>query len=872
MNRAERLLGAWIGWSQRYARAVVVGSLLLAGGAGYITTERLGINTDTADMISDRLAWRQVYIAYKRSFPQFYDTMLVVIDGDTPDLADRAAQLLSDRLRTEQDLAQWVRRPDAGDFFEQHALLYLDQDELAKLSESLIAAQPFLGKLAARSDAGAVFELLDEALGSGQELGMAGLDRFAAAVADGVEAVLNGRFHQLSWQALLSGDAITEARTRRFLIVRPYLDYQELLPAGAVLEKIRLLARRLSLDPEHGVRVRITGGIALSQEEFESAIVGSSQAGMLALVMVTLVLTLGLRSTALVFVTVITLMVGLLFTAAFAALAIGHLNVISVAFAVLYIGLGVDYAIHFCMRYRELCTIGVECRLAVQQSGVQVGGSLWLCALTTGVGFFSFVPTDFYGVSELGLISGVGMFVSLAVTITLMPALLTLLAPRVSASDSTTAAVETTAVAWQGLPLRRPRTVLGVFLAFGVLAAGFLPSLYFDDNPLNLRDPASESVSTYRDLLRDGKASAWPMISLAADASAAAALKSQLLALVQVEEVLELGSFIPTSQRPKLAIIEELGLVLGLEGALGEPAAVDLDGQLEATRRSYAAVAQRFPRLHTLLGELLARADASPSKAETLFAALDETLMAGLPEQLRRLANSLGAGTVTDADLPGELRDNWVSPSGEYRLEISARGNLEDRDTLAAFVDAVHSVDPQSTGAPVVYIESGRAVVRAFRQAFASALVLIALILLVVLRRPLDVVLILLPLLFGGLLTVELMAMLGLPFNFANVIALPLLLGVGVDNGVHIVHRLRNGLPDGGNVLRTSTTRAVVVSALTTICSFGNLAVSAHLGMASMGIVLTIGLVATLLASLLVLPAAMALTRSSTESGELIKQ
>ena len=860
MRRAEGFLGAWIGWSQRHAWAVVIGAVLSASGAFHFTIGNLGINTDTADMISDRLAWRQAYIAYKRSFPQFTDTILVVVDGRTPDLADLSARRLAARLRAEPELVQWVRQPGAGDFFERHALLYLEEAELEDLSDNLIAVQPFLGALIARPDAAGVFDLLRQALTSDQHIDAAGLDRFAAAVADGVEAVLGGRFHQLSWQALLAGSAEDDASVRRFVIVKPYLDYGNWLPAADVLERIRAAASELGLSAERGVTVRITGGTALSHEELETVSVGARKAGILALVMVTLVLALGLRSIALVFSTVVTLVVGLLYTAAFAAWAIGQLNMISVAFAVLYIGLGVDYAIHFCLRYRELSCSGVERGAALRRGGAQVGGSLWLCAVTTGIGFFAFVPTEFSGVSELGLISGVAMFISLAVTMTLLPALLTVLQRR-PLTNAPLLRDRGFIRVWQDLPISRPKVALGVFLGLVVLAAGFLPRLHFDDNPLNLRDPNSESVATYRDLLRDGNGTTWPMISLAPDAISAIALKARLLALREVDDVLDLSAFVPEAQAPKLDLIEELALVLGLDAVTGEARDGSLDRQLDATRRTYAVLAQRYPRLHGLLGELLERASASPDRAIALFAELDAALMGAFPEQIRRLEASLEAGPVTVTGLPGALRERWVSPRGDYRLEINPRGDLGDRDTLAAFVTAVLGVDPGSTGTPVVHLESGRSVVRAFRQALLSALVLVAGILLVVLRRPLEVALILFPLLLGGLMTVEFMAMLGLPFNFANVIALPLLLGIGVDNGVHIVHRLRSAPPNSGNVLQTSTTRAVVVSALTTICSFGNLAVSAHLGMASMGIVLTIGLIATLVASLLVLPAALALAK-----------
>ena len=173
------------------------------------------------------------------------------------------------------------------------------------------------------------------------------------------------------------------------------------------------------------------------------------------------------------------------------------------------------------------------------------------------------------------------------------------------------------------------------------------------------------------------------------------------------------------------------------------------------------------------------------------------------------------------------------------------------------FVAAVRKVAPDAIGFPVIYLEAGDAVVKSFQQALVLAIIAVTILLLVLLRPKSDTLFVLLPLLLAGGLTGAASVVLGVPFNFANVIALPLLLGIGVDSGIHMVHRMRAAPPASGLILETSTARAVLYSSLTTMCSFGNLAVSPHRGMASMGALLTVGIAFTLLCTLVVLPALM---------------
>jgi uncharacterized protein len=590
--------------------------------------------------------------------------------------------------------------------------------------------------------------------------------------------------------------------------------------------------------------------------------------------MVGILLPIGLRSLALVVATLLTLVTGLILTAGFAAAAIGHLNLISTAFAVLYIGLGVDYALHFCLRYQRLIHIEGNKLNALRMAASEVGTSLVLCTLTTAIGFYAFIPTAFLGVSELGLIAGTGMFINLGITLTLLPALLRLLPIPLAGPPRSSGRV---AEFLFNLPIRYKRAIVWGSVALGIGGSVLLPQVRFDYNPLNLRDPRSESVSTLLELIEAETAPYWSAVVLAPTASKAQQLAAQLQQLDTVGTAVTVQDFIPRQQEEKLALIDELALFLG---PLLEPPEQRAPPRERVTFHQFLATLEAYltdptahpsPAAYQLAENFQRLVDrlrqSSLPEQQQLLLNLQQSLLATLPDNLVRLQRSLQAEEVTLDDLPPELQHRWIAPNGVQRIEVFPwEGfDINDTSTLRRFVNDVHSIAPGATDSLVLSLKSGEAVVAAFQQAFTYALIAITLILIILLRSLRDTLLVMLPLLLSGILLGAAMVILHTPFNFANVIALPLLLGIGADNGIHMVRRIRHAPPRTGNPLRTSTARAVVFSALITACSFGNLLFTPHPGMVSMGLLLTVGVGLTLLCTLLLLPALLITTHHKEE-------
>lgn len=869
----SHIYGIFSDWAfacYRHAAWVLSAAALIATAAGFYTVNNLGMDTDTTDMLSEDLPFRVNDERYRNAFPEDTDILLLVLDSATPEQVHIAAQRLVGRLKKDTRNFQDVYAPDVDEFLLRNGLLYENVSELERITDNLAAAQPLIARIASDPSLETFASVLTRAV---EELGK-GRSVELRPVLSGVSKTLQLRLAEkpraLSWQSLFNGEPQKD-RYKQLIMVKPVLDYSQLYAADQSINSLHAAAKELGIIDGGPVSMRVTGEVALSYEEMSSSLSGMEYAAVLSMILVAIVLFVGMRTGRLVLAILLCLLLGLLLTAAFATWAVGHLNVISIAFAVLYIGLGVDFAIHFLMRHREILESGLPPAKAMYEAGGEAGDALAACAITTSIGFYAFIPTAYKGVAELGLISGTGMLISLLVTLTLGPALQRYLPTR----PAVISARETALGKVLAFGLTRRREVYAITLG-GLIAAVFaLPKIEFDYNLLNMQNPRGQAVQAFRQLLADPDYSPWQAVALAQGRDETSDLAQMLSKLPEVSKVITIQSFVPQDQEQKLPLIEEMAITMGpiaFSEKTREAGEQKSGEQLEALQVLTAALdrflsahpahpsSQIVQQLRSVLGDLLGYLDrAGSGERARLLSAVEGDLLVTLPTALEGLRTATEAVSFGEKDLPASLSERWHSPiSGDYRIASYPAEDLNDNRALRRFVRGVQKVAPQATGAPMITLEAGEAVVEAFIQAFSLAMVGVVAVLLVLLRRISSVLLVLVPLLLASAFTGAFTVLLGIPFNFANIIALPLLLGIGIDSALHMVHRSRaGGTTIREDLIHTSTTRAIFYSALTTLVGFASLISSSHQGTASMGILLTVGLTFTLLCTLVVLPALM---------------
>jgi uncharacterized protein len=851
-----------VGFCSGRAWLVVIAALVLGLVASVYAARHIAIDTNTATLISPDLPWRQREIDFAKTFPQRVAVIAVVVDGATPELAEQVTTDLAKRLGDNTAAIIALRRPDGGPFFNHAGLLFAPTEEVARTTQQMIAAQPLLGTLAADPSLRGVMDALSLVL-EGVRRGQIKLDDLArplAAFADATATINAGQMSRFSWRTLIMGRAADPRELRRFILVQPVLDFGALQPGARAVAAIRKAVTETGFASDPRIRVRLTGPVPLADEEFATLAEGAALNAVVTMLVVILLLWWALRSVRLILAILITLLIGMAVTAAFGLYVYGAFNLISVAFAVLFIGLGVDFGIQFCTCYRAKRFLHDDLQRALHEAGAEVGVPLALAGASTAAGFYAFLPTDYRGVSELGLIAGTGMVVAFVTSITLLPALLAVFRPG----------GERGAVGYAALaPLDRflTRRHVGVLIAAVVIAVGslvLLPKLRFDFNPLNLRSEHAESVATLLDLMKDPDSTPNTIEVLAPTLGDARTLTQRLSALPEVNRALSLASFIPEQQEAKLALLADAAMLL--DPALN-PLEVKSPPTDQETVRAMMRTAQALEQTAGPVPSGVAATDAARlAKALTILANADgaardrtrEAFIPGLLVTLEQLRAALQAEPVTLENLPADLKRDWMAPDGRARVEVFPKGDANDNAAVQRFTAAVRQVAPDATGTTVGIQESSRTIVNAFLQAGLWALLSITILLALTLRRVADVLLTLAPLTLAGLVTLGTCVAIDLPLNFENIIALPLLFGIGVAFSIYFVMAWRAG---AHNLLQSSLTRAVLFSALTTGTAFGSLWYSHHPGTASMGKLLALSLAFTLVASLLFLPALLASVR-----------
>jgi uncharacterized protein len=850
------LIARLVGLCVAHAWLILSVAIICCIAMAHFIAGHFAMTTDTNALLSPNLPWRVRQAAFNTAFPPETRNILVVVDGETPELSETAAARLAASLRAQPRLFRSVERPDGGPFWEHNRLLFASLEDVKTVTAQLLKAQPFLGSMASDPSLRGLADTLALTL-KGVKGGESAPEQLRAPIrtlADSLSALAAGKPAFFSWRTLIIGHQPDARELRHLILVDPVLDYTRLESGEASIDAIRAAAQRLHLDNARGVRVRLTGTVPLQDEEFATLKQRADLIASLASFAIVLMLWFAVRSPRLIASIVATTLVGLLTATALGLALFGRFNVISVAFIPLFVGMGIDFGIQFSVRYRAERVGGRDVGEALTATGRTMGRSLTLAAAAIGAGFLAFAPTAYYGVAQLGVIAGLGMLTALAANLTLLPALITLTRPPGAPEGKPGARV--TGV--DSYVLEHRRVVLGTACVAALISAALLPLVRFDFNPMHLRSSQVESVATLTDLMRDQDLTPNTLEVIRPDLAQADRLAARFRADPTVYSARTLSNFVPGGQPEKIALISDaadlIDFTLNPLAVAPPPTDAEVAGSLTRAALKLREASIEDASLGADARRLADEFDSLGRGSQAARERAEQLLIPGFETDLEQIRSSLHPRPVSIATLPPEIVRQWRTADGRARVSVVPKGDSNDDAVLRRFVAAGIRIAPDVTGTAIYLQAYGRAVVEAFLEAGVLSFVVICGLLLITLRRVRDVAITMAPIVLTGLLTMGTCVLIGQPLNFANIIALPLLFGIGVAFHIYFVMAWRSG---GSHLLTSSLARGVFFSALATATGFGSLWASSHPGTASMGKLLMISLLWTLASALLFQPALM---------------
>lgn len=868
----------------RWRRVMLYPHLVLFGVCVWYTVAHLGFNTDRSDLLDSTQEYNRLMLAFRAEFGGA-DDLVAVVESDSLELNRQFVERLAAKLEAETNLFTDVFFKGDLKLMGPKALLFLPEDTLKELSGTLRDYQPFIQSFTQATNLNELFRAINQRFRTAdREPGasnnslikaLPALQRIVTQAADALDRP--GLPPSPGVNALFG--AGPEAESRQYLTFadgRMYLVTAR-APAkklnGPAVNRMRQLLAQTQLEVP-GTNVGLTGEPVLEVDEMRQSQRDTLQATVVSLALVALIFVYGYQETGRPLKATLCLVVGLGYTMGFTTLFIGHLNILTITFAPMLIGLAIDFGVHLITRYEEELRHGRTQEQALRRAMVNTGQGIFSGALTTAGAFLAMGATDFRGIREMGFISGGGLILCLVPMMTLLPALL--LRGRQNVIDHATAR-SGTAEKIERFWLGRPRMVLGVALVLSLASALAARRLEFDYNLLNMQSPGLPAV-VFQHKLIDGAGKSLLYGAYVLDTlPEAVELEKRLTNLPTVANVESMSRLLTEDQRGKLETIGEIKrdlLELNFADTDRLPLKLaDLNQTVEILRaylalaidevrtRGDRALLEQLTELRTGLAILMNKLNADdPSRPLTRLAAFQQALMDDIRATFEALRTQDDRAPLRPEDLPDALRKRFVGRSGKHLLQVYPKENIWERAPQERFVKELRSVSPRATGTPVQLLEYTTLLKNSYVEAAWYALGAIVVLVLFHFRSPVCVVLALLPVFLGSVWMAGLMVWTGIPFNPANIMTLPLVIGVGVTSGIHILNRYAE--EHAPEILSKSTGKAVIVSALTTIAGFGSLILAEHRGIESLGYVMAAGTGLCMVAALTVLPATLAvLTR-----------
>lgn len=898
---ANTLVARMLGWLAqvvaRYRGWLVYPQVLLFLACLWYTGRNLTLDTSRTNLVGRNQKYLQSLQALKSEFPD-QDDLVVIVESENHDKNRRFVERLGARLEAETNLFRDVFFKGDLKMLGSKALLFLSEPDLAQLKKTLTESRPWIEQVSRATNLVSLFDMVNrqfrtaarEANAENRSLvqGFAALERILTEAAENLSepsGALPPGLHALLSTAGGNGaersghSAALESEQRSYITLAHGTIYLVTARAlrvslnGEAVQRLRALIEQTKTEVP-GVNVGLTGEIVLEHDEMAQSQRDTELASVVALLVCALIFVYGYQETGRPIKATLCLLVGVGYTLAFATWSVGHLNVLTVTFVPILIGLAIDYGVHLISRYEEELRRGNTELGALTQSMVYTGQGILTGALTTAGAFWAMTLTHFRGIQEMGIICGGGLLVCLLPMLTMLPALL--LSGRQNLIDHAAANRVEPRARFEQVWLQRPGLVIGLTLAACALGATQIPKVYFDYNLLHMQSAGLPAVQLEKKLLDTANKSLLFGAVLATNEADAARLVQALTNLPAVASVESVAEHVSGDQRRKLQGVREIKAGLAsIWFAPTDPRPVDLS-ELSQTLYSlygylgaaHAEVQGHDPGLASQLSSLrravnglhkaMFQGTAQQLTSHSLkLAFFQQALLNDLRQTFQVLQDQDCDSPLRGQDLPPPIRHRFIGVTGKYLLMVYPKQDLRNRQNQHDFIQQVQAVYPNLSGTPVQLYYYTELLKNSYEQAAKYALVAIALLVLMHFRSLLCLVLALVPVAVGSLWLAGIIGFFGVPLNPANIMTLPLVIGIGVTNGIQVLNRFAEEQTPA--ILARSTGKAVLVSALTSMAGFGSLMLAKHQGIQSLGSVMFCGLATCMLAGLTFLPAVLSL-------------
>jgi hopanoid biosynthesis associated RND transporter like protein HpnN len=882
-NLVARFLAWLTGVVLRFPRLFLYGQLVLLVLSILIAAKCPGIQFDTSrnNLVGSNKKYHQNFLRFKEEFPT-QDDLVVVVESENAEKNRQFVERLGAKLEVETNVFHNVFYKGDLKMLGSKALLFVPDKDLADLSKTLKDFRPFIAQFTRTTNLVSLFNMVCAQFRNAKQEANAENDALVKAL-PALERIVSQATDSLRRHGTPPSPGITalfdpgeEAEQQMYITFAKGRIYLVTTQAptedlnGAAVTRLRQLVTETKTEVP-GLNVGLTGEPVLELDEMAQSQKDTTVAAIVSLVLCALIFIYGYQETGRPVKATVCLLVGLGYTLAFATLVIGHLNILTITFMPILIGLAIDYGVHLISRYEEELRRGRNKEAALTKAMVFTGQGIFTGGFTTAGGFLAMGLTNFKGIQEMGIICGGGLLICMVPMMTMLPVLL--MRGRQNVEDQEPGdALAAKRARIENLWLRRPGWTAGLTLALCALAATQLHKVYFDYDLLNMQSKGLPAVEFEKELIDSTPKGVLFGAVVATNLQQAAALEQQLTNLPAVASVDSITSFLSEDQTRKLTLVSDIkqelctvrfsapdpepvnlqelsGTLYSLRGYLG--AALD-DVQKDAPELVPQFNALR-DAIEALRREML-RGDTNQVEANSVkLAEFQRSLFDDVRDTFQALSTQDSRGPLSVADLPPALHDRFVGVTGKYLLMVYPKEDIWKRENQKVFIDQVGKLYPNVTGTPVQLYHYTALLKDSYQQAAWYSLGAIALLVFLHFRSVACVVLALVPVAIGSLWLGGLMGWLGVPLNPANIMTLPLVIGIGVTNGIHILNRFAE--EQTPSILARSTGKAVLVSGLTAMAGFGSLILAQHQGIHSLGCVMTTGLATCMIAGLTFLPA-----------------